>query len=446
MPSSPRTPRRRRKSSNLSHASIPPSPTVNGHSSMYSNHSRKTSISSLPSPTATRRTSFHGHSRDVSQDLGSSVNGGDSLGNLADELAEAWEEGEEVQGQPLAAQLEGAEVNTNGHSVTPQFLYDQETSYKSPSPQLPPQNLRSLSPTKNILKGPKHRRKRSRPHHHHHHHTPSDYSGSEYGSDTDLEPADLIPPSLEAALADIEHLARIGTSSNGSEQDIVIPRFSASLRDLASQAGVENAASRLMTAHTSLTMHLTYQTRALLGLLQPFLSPYSPTSLYLFQQQDQRPNPSSASDPPHQPSQTELPTTDLYTLLTTHLLPSLISTLPHPSLHTTPLLTSLRRDTLDLTTLLSSLSDFLHESRHTALNAQRRLKSAREMVTQLRKEDLEAEAGRSYVEKGDWERRLREREAGRACRGVVEGFEGVCGIWRDRLLRGTGAMEAVGVV
>ena len=58
------------------------------------------------------------------------------------------------------------------------------------------------------------------------------------------------------------------------------------------------------------------------------------------------------------------------------------------------------------------------------------------MLQKLQEEEEAAEMGRMYVDKGEWERRLREREAGNACRAVVEGFEGVCGVWRDRLLRG----------
>ena len=422
MPSSPRTPRKKRRSSS---ASISITPTINGNAAHHS-HSRKNSISSISSPPVARRSSLHDYGKESQQDFGSATyGGGDTLGNLADELAEAWEEGDEMRDNCLATQLDVVEELSNKHSNTPQLEFDQDTSYYGPtSPLLRPQNPRSLSPPKKPANISKHRRKQSR----YHDCSPSDYSGSEYGSEIDLEPVDLIPPSLEAALSDIEHLARIGTSYNGSQQDAIIPRFSTSLRDLTSQVSVENATSRLITAHISLNTHISHQIKALQNLIQPFLLPNSPASAQLL-----RP---VLPDSPNKSHAATASSDDLCALLTSSLLPSLLSTLPRPSYQTTPVLHSLRRDTEDLTTLLSSLSDFLHESRHNAIDAQRRLRSAKDMLQKLREEEEAAERGRKYVDKGEWERRLREREAGKACRAVVEGFEGVCGVWRDRLLRG----------
>jgi hypothetical protein len=47
-----------------------------------------------------------------------------------------------------------------------------------------------------------------------------------------------------------------------------------------------------------------------------------------------------------------------------------------------------------------------------------------------------------YIERGDWDRKLKEREAKRECAGVVEGFEDVCGMWRKRLCEGLGVASA----
>ena len=65
--------------------------------------------------------------------------------------------------------------------------------------------------------------------------------------------------------------------------------------------------------------------------------------------------------------------------------------------------------------------------------ASRKLRSARELVAELRREDEDREEGSRWIEKGEWDRRLREREAGKVCGDVVSGFEAVCGEWREKL-------------
>ena len=59
-----------------------------------------------------------------------------------------------------------------------------------------------------------------------------------------------------------------------------------------------------------------------------------------------------------------------------------------------------------------------------------------EMVEGLRREEVGREEGVRWIEEGEWDRRIREREAARVCKGVVEGFERVCEGWRERLLKG----------
>lgn len=58
------------------------------------------------------------------------------------------------------------------------------------------------------------------------------------------------------------------------------------------------------------------------------------------------------------------------------------------------------------------------------------------MMLELRKEQDLGEEGRRWIEMGNWERRLREREGARMCGDVVGGFERVCEGWRERLLSG----------
>ena len=59
------------------------------------------------------------------------------------------------------------------------------------------------------------------------------------------------------------------------------------------------------------------------------------------------------------------------------------------------------------------------------------------MMLELRKEQDLGEEGRRWIEMGNWERRLREREGAKMCGDVVGGFERVCEGWRERLLSGS---------
>lgn len=223
MPVSPRTPNRRRKSSGLESPLPHISPQPNGYSSVRPSHSRRTSSNSIQSPVTPRPLSSHNRSVDFGSSNGFSTaqDGGNGLGNLADELAEAWdEEGEdEVEPRSPDAQLNGHRELANGH-ITPPLL----ASPSSISNRIP-----SRSPNKAASRS-KYRRK------------PSQHGSSDYGSDP--EEVDGISPSLEAHMAAIEHLAQCETEANGSDVDNVISRVADSLRDLGSQSGMENSTSR----------------------------------------------------------------------------------------------------------------------------------------------------------------------------------------------------------
>lgn len=71
----------------------------------------------------------------------------------------------------------------------------------------------------------------------------SEYDGSEYGSDSDLDSPGM-PPSLVAKMDAVESLARRGTESTGGAADGVFNRVTDGLRDLGSQAGVEQSTTR----------------------------------------------------------------------------------------------------------------------------------------------------------------------------------------------------------
>lgn len=80
-------------------------------------------------------------------------------------------------------------------------------------------------------------------------------------------------------------------------------------------------------------------------------------------------------------------------------------------------------------------------TRQTSTQASRKLKTASDMVSEMRKEADAREEGIRWIEKGGWDSRLEGRECARMCREVVGGFEEVCNGWRDRL---TGSDVRVG--
>ena len=190
------------------------------------------------------------------------------------------------------------------------------------------------------------------------------------------------------------------------------------------------ACPRLITAHTSIASHLTHQTRALQTLTHPLLfSPFPILSI-------------DAID-------------SLVPLIDEGLLPNLpfplqgqsqnSSTPPtvsqSPSFNPLVSIQTLVSQTYDLTHSLRGLGDTLYESRQLQSTASRRLRSARELVAELRREEEGREEGTRWIERGDWDRRLKEREAGQVCGDVVSGFEAVCGEWRERLFGAAASAE-----
>lgn len=77
-------------------------------------------------------------------------------------------------------------------------------------------------------------------------------------------------------------------------------------------------------------------------------------------------------------------------------------------------------------------------TRQTTSLAARRLRTARDIVADLRREAAAREECISWVENGRWDDRLAERDCARVCGEVVGGFEDVCNGWRDRLLAEAG--------
>lgn len=171
-----------------------------------------------------------------------------------------------------------------------------------------------------------------------------------------------------------------------------------------SQRSTELTSLRLITAHTALTTHLAHQTRQLHNLTFPLLSPLAPTP--------------------------DLDTIDdLIPLLV-----SLLEAMPTPSTVAFNSLTALHSVTAELIQTLSYLSDTLHMSRQTITTATRRLKSSKELIAELRRDDELREEGERWLARGNWGERLQKRECAGVCGEVIGGFEAVCDGWRKRLL------------
>jgi hypothetical protein len=82
----------------------------------------------------------------------------------------------------------------------------------------------------------------------------SEYDGSEYGSESDFEEAQLVSASLEARLAAVESLARRGTGDIIG-QESVIKRTTVQLQDLGPQSGIESGSSRYVGLQTSIAVY-----------------------------------------------------------------------------------------------------------------------------------------------------------------------------------------------
>lgn len=158
----------------------------------------------------------------MSGDFGATTEASGGLGNLADELADAWEE--EESGYGYASGQEAAPSDS-------QPLEPIRT--RTPSP--------SYSSGRGSLQPP---RPKARTGNNRHRRYESQYDGSDYGNDSDFEEVADMSPALESQIAEIESLARRGLENNGSENDHIIDRAVTALQDLGAQSGIENNAMR----------------------------------------------------------------------------------------------------------------------------------------------------------------------------------------------------------
>ncbi|KAF2642991.1 hypothetical protein P280DRAFT_241733 [Massarina eburnea CBS 473.64] len=363
--------------------------------------------------TTSRRPSFNrrssGYSSSQEFEHGSpGQGGGDGLGNLADELGDVWDDDDEMADGEYGDEMDAPDEHDNigvalthdgppevGTAVNVNGVRDSGVAMPSSSDA----ESKTLSP-QTAAKGRAHRRQRSL------------YDGSDYGDSSDLEANEGISPALEARMAAVESLARRGTEANGSATDGVVKRLVEQLRDLGSQIGIENGATRLKTAHDALTTHLTHQSRTLTSLSASLSGPRAVI----------------------------LDLEDIDALLP--LITSTLELLPHSQHQSVLALSQLTIANRELLENLSNVQDSLHMTRQMAVNATRRLKSSKDQLAEWKRDQDLREAGVKWIESGDWEAKLKRRQAGSECWDVVNGFEEQCGLWRQKLCEGLGVASA----
>lgn len=241
----PTTPHRRRPS-DLDFHDVSPN-------ARFSHSSKRSSAAYSQHSPVSRRFS---HGPDDVGDISGSGLGGDDLGNLADELADAWS-GEEYEEEDTLegiheddnlGDLDGGAHRANGQATggaardiekTRDSGIDVSSSPTASQKQSMLEPGLNLSPRQMQTQESRQRKQRLQ------------YDGSDYGDDSDLEEAPSISRSLEAEMASIEGLARRGLEANGSAEDTIIERVVDSLRDLGSQSAVENGATRYVTIRSS---------------------------------------------------------------------------------------------------------------------------------------------------------------------------------------------------
>ena len=349
------------------------------------------------------------------------------MGSLADELGDVWgEDGVDDQGSGF---LDGLQEESTEPSSTSQ---GQEQSInlgdmhdfgmgmpvQSPQPPSPVRQHSKKASRSNALSPPSNGPTESQPRHRR---TESNYDGSDYGPDSDPE---NLPPTLLRRISDIESLTRISahTDDHLGENGGIIAWTTAGLKDLGPQASIENGATRLITAYTSMSTHRTHKTKELLSQSHGLL--FAPQAY-------------GSSVPSRAQLLEEEVLDDLLNKVEELMdcIPVAAAGGPNPLLS----LQILVSNTAELVYALRSLADVLQESKVAAAAAGRRLKSVKELVAEIRVEEELREEGVRWIERGDWERRLQGRECGRVCGEVVRGFERLCEDWRERLLRGAEA-------
>lgn len=337
--------------------------------------------------------------------------GENGLGNLADELEQAWDDGEEEEGESnfLEGLREGdVEQDHSLHGLqSPYAINDMHdfgfgmvvqsphpAQYDGASPALQVPSSQAIE-----LRSPTHPKRGHQRHE-------SAYDGSDYGpeSDADEEEEATLSPILRKRIHDIQKLTRMCVNPEDavSEGGGTIKRTVKGLKDLGPQGNIEYGVTRLITAYASMASHRTNKTRDL------FTQSHSLMYGGIL----------------------HLPEEMIDVLLEE--IRELNSTLPflRPQ---NPLLSLqiLASQTDELSQTLRSLTDLLQESRLAANAATRKLKSVRDMVEDMNVEDELVENSIMLIQAGDWDRRCRTRQAAKTCQEVCEGFADRWGLTMD---------------
>ena len=199
---------------------------------------------------------------------------------------------------------------------------------------------------------------------------------------------------LEEAMNDI---ARLADPANNVQADTMSRTVSA-LQDLSAQTTIETQSHRLTTSMNSLSAHLLDEAKSLQSLSSTLFSPFSLSS----------------------------PITNIDTDSLSALITQLLTQLPVPDIRALQTLSRLSKETTELTRILSGLLDSLQVGKQVAAGAARHLRATQAMATELRRERERADEARVWIEREEWEARLRERWCAGQCRDVVGGFERVC--------------------
>lgn len=191
--------------------------------------------SSILEPSTPLRNSFNQQDAlDMGDFSGGGALGGQSgLGNLADELADAFSQSGEED-----------DYDENGDSGV-RFAV-QEDANQGMSEVVRDSGIDTASPSREGARPKSMSLGLPSPHRRGHRRAGSEYDGSEYGSESDLESPGM-PLSLVSKINAVEALARRGTESTGSHIDGVFQRVTSGLRDLGPQSSVESSATRLVS-------------------------------------------------------------------------------------------------------------------------------------------------------------------------------------------------------
>ncbi|CCU82494.1 hypothetical protein BGHDH14_bghG006435000001001 [Blumeria hordei DH14] len=360
------TPKHSRQSSNIDSLAFSPART----------HSRTSNYS----PITPSRPSAHGVDAFGLEIFGSGGlhSSSTGLGNLADELADAWDE-EECEDDSSTIFPEETNFNPardSGAEVSPPTFDPTSVTHVTNIIPLLEKRPKKLPPNEN-----------------------------DNGKDENQLPFELdgLPPGLIAKIDLLETLAQARSEEDEPEGG-VIRRLTELLKELGGQSRVESSATRLATTHSALSTQLVFQTRFVQSLVFQL---FSSSSLSL--------------------SETDID----------DLVPLLIQTgdsMPRPCAEAFHSLTQLHSLTADLIQTLNYLSDTLHMSRQTIATASRRLRSVRDLVTEIQKEDEAREEGEHWLQSHNWPQRLHNRECAKECDDVMVGFNEVCDKWRARLV------------